>query len=136
MQIKNEDCLKEIRQILGNDVSDIECDLKLKKIIVKSSLPWYELQKKIERDDRRVVLAGYGTKSAVSTIYNADTNVRGVVRFASADNPVENVCVVDGTLDGLPHQKIIVHIHESGDLSQVMPQKTQFKLKMCMSINE
>lgn len=121
VQIKGEECFDDIRKSLNEHVSEFEVDLKLKKIIVKSSLPWYEIQKKIENNDRRVVLAGYGSKSAVATIFNNESNVRGVIRIASTDDSSGgDSCVIDGTVDGLPIQTVFIDIHESGDLSQVI----------------
>lgn len=52
-------CETEIRNCL-KDCGKIEVDLPQGRIVVHSTLPWYEVQNKVEATGRRAVLSGFG----------------------------------------------------------------------------
>ncbi|GFY38546.1 copper chaperone for superoxide dismutase [Trichonephila inaurata madagascariensis] len=74
------------------------------------------IKEAIESTGKRAVLKGFGTKveSAVAEL-KGENGLFGVIRFHQTD---KDVCIIDGTLDGLPTGEHGLHIHEFGDLSQ------------------
>lgn len=71
---------------------------------------------------------GYdGSIAAVSILEAGDTSVKGVVRFVQA---TPDVCVIDGTVDGLRPGNYQLSIHECGDLSNGKMHTTHFVTKL------
>lgn len=101
-------------------IEDIEVSLGNGSVIVKTDLPYSVIQRKIEESGKKAVLKGYGdSSSAVSMLggnsgYSTRNELKGVVRFAQA----EEGCIIDGTIDGLAPGLHGMHIHECGDISQ------------------
>ncbi|KDR15674.1 copper chaperone for superoxide dismutase [Zootermopsis nevadensis] len=125
VQMTCQKCVNKIRDSLNNvkGIENIDISLEKETVIVETSLPSSEVQQKIESTGRRAVLKGYGgggnQGAAVAMLGYASGcgfgAVKGVVRFLQTD---ENMCIVDGTLDGLSAGLHGLHIHESGDISQ------------------
>lgn len=44
------------------DVGDVNIDLSSGRVVVHSTLPWMEIQERIEQSGRRAVLSGFGGK--------------------------------------------------------------------------
>lgn len=62
------------------------------------------------------MVSGYdGSIAGVSILEAGDPSVKGVVRFVQA---TPDVCVIDGTVDGLHPGNYQLSIHECGDLSK------------------
>ncbi|XP_055606780.1 copper chaperone for superoxide dismutase isoform X2 [Uranotaenia lowii] len=122
VQISNPKCASDIRSALA-DVGEIDIDMDKGSVLVTTTVPWIEIQNKIEATGRRAVLSGFGGQSAVSIVNhgNEKTNVKGVVRFcATGGNQATNSigAVVDGAIDGLDsNRRYKVNIHECGDIS-------------------
>uniref|UniRef100_A0A182M222 superoxide dismutase n=1 Tax=Anopheles culicifacies TaxID=139723 RepID=A0A182M222_9DIPT len=120
VQIRNEGCVEAIRKALSN-VGTVTIDADRGSVLVDTSLPWLEIDKRIEATGRRVVLTGFGGQSAVAMMEhgNEATNVRGVVRFCSVSSvPGQRGAVIDGTIDGLtPNDTYQLNVHECGDIS-------------------
>ncbi|XP_055373259.1 copper chaperone for superoxide dismutase isoform X2 [Condylostylus longicornis] len=98
-------------------IGKVEVDVNLGRVIVNSTVPWSEIQDKIEKTGRKAVLCGFGGQSAVVMINNKERSVKGVVRFSAIDKNSSG-CVVDGVIDGLSPGLHGIHVHECGDLSQ------------------
>uniref|UniRef100_A0A182WL38 superoxide dismutase n=1 Tax=Anopheles minimus TaxID=112268 RepID=A0A182WL38_9DIPT len=120
VQIRGEGCVEAIKSALSN-AGTVTIDANRGSVLVETSLPWVEIDKRIEATGRRVVLTGFGGQSAVAIVEhgNESTNVRGVVRFCSLSNvPGQRGAVIDGTIDGLaPNDTYQLNVHECGDIS-------------------
>ncbi|XP_058462909.1 copper chaperone for superoxide dismutase isoform X2 [Malaya genurostris] len=116
VQISGTKCAERVQSAL-EDVGQVEIDVEKGSVLVETTLPWIEIQKKIEATGRRAVLSGFGGQSAVSIIDhgNNSTGVRGVVRFCALS---QHGSVVDGVIDGLEQNKPYkLNVHECGDIS-------------------
>lgn len=60
-------------------------------------------------------IAGYDGTAAVCILEAGDKNVQGVVRFVQ---PSPDICIIDGTIDGLKPGNHNIAIHECGDISK------------------
>ncbi|KAJ8706479.1 hypothetical protein PYW07_012557 [Mythimna separata] len=90
-------------------------------ILVETSLPSsHVLELVASKSGRRAVLQGFGeTQSAVAMISSQScckSQVMGVIRFQQTP---EGPLVADGSIDGLSAGSHGVHVHDTGDLSQV-----------------
>ncbi|XP_058838463.1 copper chaperone for superoxide dismutase [Topomyia yanbarensis] len=116
VQISGQKCVEKVRYALA-DVGQVQIDADKGSVLVETSLPWTEIQRKIEDTGRKAVLSGFGGQSAVSIVDhgNKSTGVRGVVRFCAL---AEQGVVVDGVIDGLEESKPYrLNVHECGDIS-------------------
>ncbi|KAL1131429.1 hypothetical protein AAG570_011046 [Ranatra chinensis] len=122
---------KKLNKVEGID--NVAISLEKGTVLVQTSLPSSIVQQSIEDTGRRAVIKGYGgvltrfvttqasrgVSSAVAmlggTTGYSKTGVQGVVRLVQAD---PDVCVIDGTIDGLSPGLHGLHIHECGDISR------------------
>ncbi|KAF8792532.1 copper chaperone for superoxide dismutase-like [Argiope bruennichi] len=112
-------CASSVENVLSKikDIKIISIDVEKQSVVVESSLPSQVVKEAIESTGKRAVLKGFGSKkleSAVAEI-KGECGIFGVVRFHQAD---KDLCVIDGTVDGLSSGEHGLHIHEYGDLSQ------------------
>lgn len=118
VQMKCESCVKSIEKNLTNvdGIKNVNIDLKRNTVIVDTSLSTEDVKRRIESTGRKVVVKGMdGNLAAVSILGAGANNIRGVIRFSQLHN---NLCVIDGTVDGLTPVLHKVSIHECGDLSK------------------
>ena len=115
-------CVQETSKALANEASviDFKINLPMKSVIVESTLPSSELIKVIEEGTgKRAVIMGQDTKSSAAVAMLGGVigcgMVQGVIRFVQKS---DNICVIDGTIDGLTPGAHGLAIHECGDLSQ------------------
>lgn len=59
VQMSGAGCAEKVQQCL-KDVGTVNIDIPSGRVIVNSSLPWIEIQEKIEKTGRRAVLSGFG----------------------------------------------------------------------------
>ncbi|KAJ8935148.1 hypothetical protein NQ314_012966 [Rhamnusium bicolor] len=118
VQMTCESCVDAVKKSVENveGIKSVDVDLKTDSVVIDSNLSTLDLQKKLESTGRKVAVKGYaGSSAAVSILEAGDRSIQGVVRFVQV---TPNVCIIDGTIDGLkagPHQ---ISIHECGDLSE------------------
>lgn len=141
VQMTGPDAVQDIKDTLKH-IGTVDIDEKAGRVIINSTMPWIEIQEKIEHTGRKAILSGFGgnfccccishaftatsmsflsiiDQSAVAIIKNADNKINGVIRFSTvppADNQSSG-CVVDGVIDGLEPGLHGLHIHECGDIS-------------------
>ncbi|KAL1512638.1 hypothetical protein ABEB36_002200 [Hypothenemus hampei] len=118
VQMTCESCVNTVKKSLENvdGVNNVEVDLAQNSVVVDTSLPTLEIQKKLESTGRLVAIKGYqGSIAAVSILEAGKEDVKGVVRFVQA---TPDTCIIDGTIDGLKPGKHNIEIHECGDLSK------------------
>ncbi|XP_049292491.1 copper chaperone for superoxide dismutase [Anopheles funestus] len=121
VQIGGDGCVDAINKALSG-AGTVTIDAGRGSVLIETSLPWLEIDKRIEATGRRAVLTGFGGQSAVAMIEhgNESINVRGVVRFCTLSNVAgQRGAVVDGTIDGLtPNGSYQLNVHECGDISE------------------
>ncbi|KAJ8925541.1 hypothetical protein NQ315_009381 [Exocentrus adspersus] len=118
VQMTCDACVDAVKKSLENvsGVKNVDVDLKTGSVVVDSNLPIAEVQKKLESTGRKVVIKGQaGSLAAVCILEAGIQGVKGVVRFIQ---PLPEVCVVDGTIDGLKPGHHQISIHEYGDISK------------------
>uniref|UniRef100_A0A224XLJ0 Extracellular superoxide dismutase [Cu-Zn] n=1 Tax=Panstrongylus lignarius TaxID=156445 RepID=A0A224XLJ0_9HEMI len=133
--MKCHSCVDKIKSNLKDieGVDNVEVYFDKGTVLVETSLPSSFIKEKIEKGGYIAVLNGYGNQigevkstnvtgqstSAVAMIGGhvgySSSQIQGVVRFIQAD---DDVCVVDGTIDGLSPGLHGLHIHECGDISK------------------
>lgn len=57
-------CAKKVESSL-KDVGRVDIDIPTGRVIVHTSLPWSEVQEKIEKTGRKAVLSGFGGKHMI-----------------------------------------------------------------------
>ncbi|QQP55988.1 Copper chaperone for superoxide dismutase [Caligus rogercresseyi] len=124
-----QNCVKAISSLLDGKegISSFDIDLSSKSVVVSTTKPTGHIQSLIESTGKRaVVLGSSGRKNGLSSSsavamlggtigYSVNDWVKGVIRFTQVD---EDVCIIDGTLDGLSPGYHGLAIHETGDLSK------------------
>lgn len=114
-----EKCVKKIFSALQVEgIKDFEIDFENQRVLVETILPSQYVQNLIEKTQRHAVLKGAGSATgrhlgAAVAMLDAP-GISGVVRFLQLDT---EMCLVDGTVDGLSPGKHGLHVHEFGDLS-------------------
>ncbi|XP_050090382.1 copper chaperone for superoxide dismutase-like [Anopheles aquasalis] len=123
VQDPGDDFAVAIRNKLA-EVGKIEIDEIKGSVLLETSVPWNDIQRRIEATGRRTLLTGFGGQSAVAMVDhdNGQTDVRGVVRFCSiptASSATGRGVVVDGIIEGLANnRKYLLNVHECGDISK------------------
>lgn len=59
VQMSGQKCAETVQNSL-RDVGSVNIDIPTGRVVVNSSLPWVEIQEKIEKTGRRAVLSGFG----------------------------------------------------------------------------
>ncbi|XP_035219617.1 copper chaperone for superoxide dismutase-like [Stegodyphus dumicola] len=114
-------CASSVRNALSRltDVNIVDIDVERQSVIVETSLPSQTVKEAIQSTGKRAVLKGYGISDAGITVSAVaelkGESILGVIRFHQDEN---NLCIIDGTIDGLKPGEHGLHIHEFGDLSQ------------------
>lgn len=118
VQMTCNSCVETVRKCLQSvqGIENFEINLDKQSVILDTNLKTTEIQKILESSGKKVAVRGYsGSISGVSIIESSKRNVQGVVRFIQA---TPNLCIIDGTIDGLKPGSHGIQIHECGDLSQ------------------
>ncbi|KAM9301761.1 copper chaperone for superoxide dismutase [Gastrophryne carolinensis] len=115
-------CVAVITSLLqeAQGVQDVSVSLESKTVLVDTTLPALEVQKLIESTGRKAVLKGMGglqsqNLGAAVAMMTGEDSIQGIVRFLQVS---PDMCVIDGTLDGLSPGLHGLHIHEFGDISE------------------
>lgn len=61
VQMSGAGCAKKVENSL-KDVGRVDIDIPTGRVIVHTSLPWIEIQEKIEKTGRKAILSGFGGK--------------------------------------------------------------------------
>lgn len=102
-------------------IESFTVNLDKEQVIVETTLSTGQVQQLIENSGRMAILRGLGTAGSQVTNLGAAVaelrsgRVMGVARFVQVS---EDLCVIDGTIDGLSPGLHGLNIHELGDLSQ------------------
>ncbi|XP_002122009.2 copper chaperone for superoxide dismutase-like [Ciona intestinalis] len=113
-------CVDSVKKVLNTDLVDlVTVDLDKQRVVVKSKLAFQQVQDMLESTGKRAAFMGHGASmqgqhlgAAVAEI--SGRFVKGVVRMLQLD---QNLCLIEGTVDGLSPGKHGLNIHEFGDLS-------------------
>lgn len=118
VQMTCNSCVEAVTKSLNNvsGIKHFSVDLEKQTVVVDSNLPTLEIQRILETTGKRVAVRGHeGSIAAVCIIEVGQRKIQGVVRFVQAS---PNICIIDGTVDGLKPGVHGIHVHECGDLSQ------------------
>ncbi|XP_050295775.1 copper chaperone for superoxide dismutase-like [Anthonomus grandis grandis] len=118
VQMTCESCVNAVKNSLNGvpEVKSVEVDLSKGSVVVESTLPTLEIQKRLETTGKPVAIKGYeGSVAAVSILEAGNEKVKGVVRFVQA---TPTTCIIDGTIDGLNPGNHSIEVHECGNLSE------------------
>ncbi|GIY05280.1 hypothetical protein CDAR_203431 [Caerostris darwini] len=112
-------CASSVEKALSEipDIKIINIDVEKQSVVVETSLPSQAVKETIESTGKRAVLKGFGSNKIESAVaeLKGEGGILGVIRFHQAD---KDLCVIDGTIDGLATGEHGIHIHEYGDLSE------------------
>ncbi|XP_037538898.1 copper chaperone for superoxide dismutase [Nematolebias whitei] len=121
VQMTCESCGEKVRAALEGKpgVRSVSVDVGKEEVLVESALTSSEVQALIESTGYRAVLKGIGgleqdLGAAVAMLSGAGS-IQGVVRFLQLS---EELCLIDGTVDGLEPGPHGLHVHALGDLTQ------------------
>ncbi|XP_073968724.1 copper chaperone for superoxide dismutase isoform X2 [Rhodnius prolixus] len=132
--MKCQSCADKIKSNLQDSegIDSVKVSFDKGIVLVKTSLPSSVIKEKLEAEGNIAVLNGYGNEvgeinrttvtgpstSAVAMVGGnvgySSSKIQGVIRFIQANE----VCVIDGTIDGLSPGLHGLHIHECGDISK------------------
>lgn len=111
-------CVKSVKKSLDGvaGIKTVVVNLQSQSVVVESILSTDEIRKHLESTGKKVRVKGYsGDLTAVSILSAGDKNVHGVVRFVQI---TPEICLIDGTVDGLAPGCHNIYIHECGDISK------------------
>ncbi|KAJ8957644.1 hypothetical protein NQ318_017535 [Aromia moschata] len=111
VQMTCNSCVEAVKKSLENasEIKSVDVNLDTGSVVVDSSLSTLDLQKRLESTGRKVAVRGYaGSIAAVSIIEAGDKSVQAT----------PDVCIIDGTVDGLKPGPYQISVHEAGDLSR------------------
>jgi len=123
VQMTCQKCVNAINNSLQGveGIKSFTVNLETEQVIVESTLSTGQVQELIEISGRMAILRGLGAPGAQLSHLGAAVaemrsgSVLGVARFVQVS---EDLCVIDGTVDGLTPGLHGLNIHELGDLSQ------------------
>lgn len=118
VQMTCESCVKTVRKALENvpGIQNFDINLTTGSVTVESTLPAQEILKTLQSTGKKAVVRGLGgTTAGVAILDTGSDTIKGVVRFVQE---AEDVCIIDGTVDGLNAGKHQLSVHECGDTSQ------------------
>ncbi|CAB4002671.1 Copper chaperone for superoxide dismutase [Paramuricea clavata] len=117
-------CVIAIENVLKSrkGVRSYNINLRDEQVTVETNLPSGEMQQLLEETGRKAILRGHGTTQdgspshigAAVSIMSGENNIQGVIRFVQVDR---EICIIDGTVDGLQKGLHGLHVHELGDVS-------------------
>lgn len=124
VQMTCQGCVNAIRQALDgvDGIESYSVNLSEEQVVVETSLPSGQIQKLLESTGRNTVLRGHGAGgggkpnhlgAAVAIIEGQ--GVQGLARLVQVS---EDLCVIDGTLEGLSPGAHGLNVHELGDISR------------------
>ncbi|KAL9962742.1 hypothetical protein ACROYT_G031878 [Oculina patagonica] len=123
VQMTCEKCVDAIHNSLdgAEGVKSFTVDLNTEQVIVETTLSTGQVQKLIENSGKMAILRGLGAAGTqpkhlgAAVVEMRSGSILGVTRFVQVS---EDLCVIDGTIDGLTPGLHGLNIHELGDLSQ------------------
>lgn len=108
-------CVKAVRDSLNvPGVSNVAINLENNSVVLDTTLTTSEVLRHLESSGRKAVVKGYGGSLAAVAILDIGKHIQGVIRLVQINS---ELCVIDGTVDGLKPGQHGLFIHESGDLS-------------------
>ncbi|XP_057669023.1 copper chaperone for superoxide dismutase-like [Diorhabda carinulata] len=117
VQMTCKNCIDTIKSHFSDvqGVKDIQFYLEQQTVVIQSTLPTLKLLQILESTGKKVAIKGYaGGQAAVSILEAGNESIQGVVRFIQ---PTSDICIVDGTVDGLKMGTYRSYIYECGDIS-------------------
>jgi len=118
VQMTCDSCVNAVKKSLqdADGVKSVDIDLAKGSVVVESTLPTLEIQKRLESTGRSVAIKGYeGSIAGVSILEAGEETIKGVIRFVQA---TPEICIIDGTIDGLTPGDHSIEVHECGDISK------------------
>ncbi|XP_070283690.1 copper chaperone for superoxide dismutase [Myotis yumanensis] len=122
VQMSCQSCVDAVRRSLQGvaGVQSVEVQLENQMVLVQTTLPSQEVQALLEGTGRQAVLKGMGTGllqnlGAAVAILGGPGPVQGVVRFLQL---TPELCLIEGTIDGLEPGPHGLHVHQFGDLTR------------------
>ncbi|XP_035791167.1 uncharacterized protein LOC118466234 [Anopheles albimanus] len=112
VQVPGDDFADAIRNKLA-EAGMVKIDEFKGSVLVETTLPWIDIQRRIEATGRSTVLTGFGVsdQSAVAVVDhgNEQTNVGGVIRFCSISTGSSTTgrgVVIDGVIEGVANNRM------------------------------
>lgn len=117
VQMSCNSCVEAVKNSLKSDgINSVEVNLKSGTVVVETKLSTHDVLKLLEKSGRKAVVKGFsGSVAAVAILEAGNRDIQGVVRLMQIQ---PDLCVIDGTIDGLEPGKYRVTVHECGDISQ------------------
>lgn len=122
VQMSCQSCVDAVHKTLKGaaGVQNVEVQLENQMVLVQTTLPSQEVQALLESTGRQAVLKGMGSSQlknlgAAVAIMEGSGTVQGVVRFLQLSS---ELCLIEGTIDGLEPGLHGLHVHQYGDLTK------------------
>ncbi|KAF6019888.1 CCS [Bugula neritina] len=127
VELAGDTCSNDIKLLLETNkgIKNVAVNIETQTVIVETVLSTNKVVDLIESSGNKAIVTGVGAAgsqvlnlgSAVAIMHegNPSSGVRGVTRIVQS---TEEICVIEGTLDGLsPNLEHRLSIHEYGDVS-------------------
>uniref|UniRef100_A0A0G2JSZ9 Superoxide dismutase copper chaperone n=1 Tax=Rattus norvegicus TaxID=10116 RepID=A0A0G2JSZ9_RAT len=122
VQMSCQSCVDAVHKTLKGaaGVQNVEVQLENQMVLVQTTLPSQEVQALLESTGRQAVLKGMGSSQlknlgAAVAIMEGSGTIQGVVRFLQLSS---ELCLIEGTIDGLEPGLHGLHVHQYGDLTK------------------
>lgn len=114
-------CADAVTNVLSgvDGINKVSIDLGVERVVVETTLPSLKILELIESTGKMAVLQGMGSSQTLKhkgagVAQVSGNGSMGVIRFLQAD---DNICIIEGTIDGLNSATHKLFIHEEGNLS-------------------
>ncbi|XP_054712778.1 copper chaperone for superoxide dismutase-like [Uloborus diversus] len=110
-------CALKVENVLTKlkGVDSFSIDVEKQSVVVETAVPSQIIKEAIQSTGKIAVLKGLGASKLGSAVAEfRSQNILGVIRFHQLN---QDVCIIDGTVDGLSPREYEINIHEFGDLS-------------------
>ncbi|EDL33071.1 copper chaperone for superoxide dismutase [Mus musculus] len=122
VQMSCQSCVDAVHKTLKGvaGVQNVDVQLENQMVLVQTTLPSQEVQALLESTGRQAVLKGMGSSQlqnlgAAVAILEGCGSIQGVVRFLQLSS---ELCLIEGTIDGLEPGLHGLHVHQYGDLTR------------------
>ncbi|EDM12425.1 copper chaperone for superoxide dismutase, isoform CRA_a [Rattus norvegicus] len=115
VQMSCQSCVDAVHKTLKGaaGVQNVEVQLENQMVLVQTTLPSQEVQALLESTGRQAVLKE--NLGAAVAIMEGSGTIQGVVRFLQLSS---ELCLIEGTIDGLEPGLHGLHVHQYGDLTK------------------
>lgn len=114
-------CVKKVKEVLSGNPKIVGSDVKLgtQQVIVDTSLSFEDVKRLLESTGMQAELVGIGSTVGKGPLGAAVAEIRGnltkgIIRLVQL---TDDICLIDGTVDGLTPGNHGLNVHTFGDLS-------------------